>query len=80
MKGLDYFIENLNRDLPKHCTVKDLIKAGIYTSPHNARTHRVTGDSPAYFKIGTRIVYPKESVLEWLEEKKHYANSAQKTH
>ncbi len=72
MKACDEFIQRIADSLPPLCTVNDLIRVGIFHSPQSAAHARGKGDTPSYFVLGVRrIVYPKESVIEWLEERKH---------
>lgn len=71
MNACDEFIQRIANSLPPLCSVNDLIKVGIFHSPQSAAHARVKGDTPSYFVLGVRrIVYPKESVIQWLEERK----------
>lgn len=71
MSACDEYILKLNRLLPENCRVQDLVQRGLFSSAQTARLGRLTGDTPSYFKLGGRVVYPKEAVIEWLENRKH---------
>lgn len=71
MSACDSFIQRVSQMLPDQCTVEDLVKAGIYRSPQAAAHARSLGDCPDYFKLGRRIMYPKEGVIKYLDINKH---------
>lgn len=71
MSACDEYIQNLRQELPKQCSVKDLLKIGLFSSDQSARLARRSGDTPSYFKLRSRIMYPREAVIEWLEKRKH---------
>ncbi len=71
MSECDDWIEKISGILPEECNTFDLVKAGIYTSPHSASCARRVGSSPPYFKLGKRVMYPKSGVVNWLKQKKH---------
>ena len=63
------FISKLKRTLPDLCSVKDLLKVGIYRSEQAAYSARRTGNCPFNFYFPCRgYVYPKESVIEFVEK------------
>lgn len=67
----DEFIEKMERILPEICETSDLIAVGIFRSIQSAFYARDHGDTPDYFQLVRRIVYPKKAVIKWLKEKKH---------
>lgn len=71
MSACDDFIKRLKNTLPETCSVQNLIDIGLFTSDQSARLARQSGDTPSYFKLRARIMYPKGAVLEWLEKRKH---------
>lgn len=63
------FINQLKNDLPELCTVKDLVKAGIFTSVQQASTARKNKKSPSYIQYPTkRIIYSKDAVIEYVQK------------
>jgi hypothetical protein len=71
MTACEKYIKKIAEKLPEQCCVKDLIKAGLYASPQAARVARLAHSFPDYFKMGKRIVIPKECVIEWLNKSKN---------
>lgn len=71
MSACENYINEVKINLPDKCSVEDLIEQGIFKSPQAAAHARRVGDTPDYFKLGRRIMYPKDGVIEWLNEKKH---------
>lgn len=65
------YLEHLELKLPDLCTVKDLIRVGIYRSNMVASNARKSGNCPAYFQHykGGKVTYPRKGVIEWLREK-----------
>jgi len=74
MTACDEFISMIERMLPEHCSVKDLVKEGIFLSPQCEFHARKVGHTPSYFKLGRRIMYPRNAVIEWLKEQKYENN------
>ncbi len=73
MNSCDAYIEKLSSTLPDVCTTEDLIDIGIFRSEQTASIARRKGYSPPYFKMKHgAIVYPKESVIQYLRECKKY--------
>lgn len=58
---------NFSGSLPDLLNTNDLINLGLYTSKNSAYSARVNGHSPDYIKIGRRILYPKQSVIEFVD-------------
>lgn len=71
MSICDDWIKKITCRLPDQCSTVDLINIGIFTSVHSACCARKAGSGPGYFKLGKRIMYPKESVIQWLSDHKH---------
>jgi hypothetical protein len=72
MSACDDFINKVTRELPDPCKTKDLVKAGIFKSYASAAMTRRTQKGPSYFKLqGKGIIYPKQSVIEWMNSGKH---------
>lgn len=60
-------IANIKRKLPELCSVRDLLKIGIYRSEQAAYSARKSGNCPAHFRLPFRgIVYPRDGVIEFL--------------
>ncbi len=74
MTSCDNFIAKARRDLPDLCSTEDLVRFGIYKSSQAAHHARNQGFAADYFKLpqGT-IVYPKEGIINLLENSKHSA-------
>lgn len=70
MTACEEFILKMEKELPELCSTKDLVALGIYRSAQTAFYSRIRGDGPSYFKLGTRIMYLRASVIEWLKGKK----------
>jgi hypothetical protein len=71
MSACDEFIQKVQKNLPEECSVQDLIRVGIFRSPQAAAHYRTCGGGPSYFKLGSRIMYPREAIVEWLRIQKH---------
>lgn len=71
MNAAEEYIKKIEMELPEKCTVKDLMRVGIYNCATAAVEARVMGDCPVYFQLRKRgrIFYPKAGVIEWLREK-----------
>lgn len=68
--AINEFILKVQKELPDRCSVQDLIAAGIFNSPAAAFEARNRHDSPPFFRLRGRIMYPKNGVIRWLGEKK----------
>ena len=71
MNAAEEYIKKIEMELPEKCTVKDLMKVGIYNCATAAVEARVMGDCPVYFQLRKRgrIFYPRNGVIQWLREK-----------
>jgi len=56
-------------DFPEFLSTHDLIDLGIYPSVNAAYEDRIRGSSPKYIKLHHKILYPKKSVIEFLENR-----------
>lgn len=52
--------------LPQFLSTKNLIDLGLYKNRDSAYIARLQGNSPDYIKFGRKILYPKQSVLTFL--------------
>ncbi len=52
---------------PMFLTSVQLCKLGLYKTPDLCYLARRRGDSPDYVQLGRKILYPKESVIKWVE-------------
>ncbi len=60
-------IEDILDKLPDLCTVKDLIKARLFSNDNHASSRRRRELPPEYFILSReRILYPKTAVAEWI--------------
>ena len=57
---------NKFQSLPEFLTSDDLVKLGLYLSTNSLYFARLRGKSPDFVKIGRRVIYPKESVVEFI--------------
>jgi hypothetical protein len=60
--------KTLLNDLPEFITSKVLVELGLYPTISACRVSRHKGTSPSYLKIGRKILYPRESVLEFINK------------
>ncbi len=54
---------------PNLLSVKDLVDLGIFSSNDYAYESRVKGNSPDYIKVGHKILFPRESVIQFLKNR-----------
>ena len=73
MNACDNYIVMMQTLLPDQCCPKDLVKVGLFKSRASICWAMKHNQSPAYFKLGGRVMFPKESIIEWLKERKHDA-------
>jgi len=60
-------MEKFFKDCPEFLSSGDLVKLGLYPTTGALYFARRRGKSPNFIKIGRRIVYPKHSIIEFLE-------------
>jgi hypothetical protein len=58
-------LENL-QSLPEFLRPYELVKMGLFTTTKAAYSARLRGKGPDFFKIGKRVLYPKTSVVEFI--------------
>lgn len=54
--------------MPDLLATQDLISLGLYPSADAAYLARTRGHSPDFLKIGRKVLYPKASVIYFLEK------------
>lgn len=54
--------------LPEFISSHDLVKLGLFSSADKAYVARVRGNGPAFLKIGRRVMYPKASVMQFIND------------
>ncbi len=52
--------------MPELLSGEDLVRIGLYPNKAAAYLARYRGQSPDFVKIGKKILYPKESVVQFL--------------
>jgi len=68
----DEFIKHIEQMLPETCSVRDLIKVGIYKSAQSAFHARRDKKCPPYMKVpGRGFIYPRMGVIDWLHKTKY---------
>lgn len=66
------YILRIKDQLPELCTVRDLIRVGIYRTTSGANMARMQKRGPEYLKIpGRGVVYPREGVINFMEKTIH---------
>jgi hypothetical protein len=54
-------------NLPEFLSSQDLVSLGLFSSVDAAYVARARGHSPEFLKIGKRVLYPKASLLQFIE-------------
>jgi len=57
---------NVFQSLPVFLSTNDLIKLGIYANKNSAYSARSRGKSPDHIKFGRKILYSRETVIEFI--------------
>lgn len=60
---------NTLEEMPDFLESKDLVALGIYNRLNATYVARLDGSSPPYIKLKHRILYPKQQLIEWLQER-----------
>jgi hypothetical protein len=55
--------------LPELLSSQDLITLGLFSSPDAAYVARLHGNSPDFIKLRRKILYPKSSVIQFIEDR-----------
>lgn len=79
MSSCETFIQKLKNTLPELCSAQDLVKAGLYRSPQAVAMARYAGIGPEYFKVGGKILFPRDGVIKYLDVNKHETDSSKCT-
>jgi hypothetical protein len=64
--------------LPEFLTSNNLVDLGLYNSIDAAYAARVNGKSPDFLQFRRKILYPKASVVQFVEKHMHLCNSGTK--
>lgn len=59
---------------PEFLTSNDLVELGLYGSSDGVYLARLRGKSPDFIKMGRRVLYPKESVINFLQQRLRSGN------
>lgn len=62
----DILISKLDQ-LPEFLNSQDLVNLGLFVSKDTVYISRYRGDGPSYIKLKRRVLYPKSSVLAFIE-------------
>ena len=72
--------EKLNH-MSEFLSSQDLVDLGIYKSIDSAYLARMRSNSPSFIKLKHRVLYPKQAVIEFLEQRmRHKTNDSTNTH
>lgn len=63
------YIEKLGRSLPELVSNQELVDTGLFCSNVHLCLLRKKGEGPPYIRIGGRIKYHREDVIEWLKNR-----------
>ena len=66
--------------LPEFLTSEHLVQLGLYKSIDAAYQARMNGHGPKFLKLKHLILYPKSSLLEFIEKRMREANSSANCH
>lgn len=62
-------LHNTLNDLPQFLSSRHLVALGLYPSLDAVYLARVRGHSPDFIKLKRKVLYPKSSVLEFIEQR-----------
>lgn len=62
--------------LPEFLNSQHLVELGLYSSVDAAYLARVRGHSPHFLKLKRKVLYPKSSVIEFIEQSMERRNSS----
>jgi len=54
------------KSLPEFLSPNDLVNLGLYSTSKAVYFSRTRGSGPDFVQMGRRVVYPKESVIEFI--------------
>lgn len=67
--------DEIRNKLPDLASAEDLVSLGIFPSISTLNRLRIKGIGPSYIRFSDRLVrYPKESVIEYLEDRMRVVN------
>ena len=72
--SIDKFLIKVEKKLTELSKVSDLVACGYFTSQQLARL-RTNKKGPSFLKLGGRILYPKECVLEYIKNHSYVTNT-----
>lgn len=56
-------------NLPEFLSSQDLVALGLFSSTDSAYVARIRGDSPEFLKVGKKVLYPKASLLRFIQDR-----------
>lgn len=62
-------LHNTFNDLPQFLSSHHLVELGLYPSLDAVYLARVRGHSPDFIKLKRKVLYPKNSVLQFIEQR-----------
>ncbi|MCX5922145.1 MAG: hypothetical protein NTX86_02355 [Candidatus Dependentiae bacterium] len=62
-------LHNTLSDLPQFLSSHHLVELGLYPSLDAVYLARVRGHSPDFIKLKRKVLYPKNSVLQFIEQR-----------
>jgi hypothetical protein len=62
-------LHNSLNDLPQFLSSRHLVDLGLYPSLDAVYLARVRGHSPDFIKLKRKVLYPKDSVLKFIEQR-----------
>ncbi len=68
-------MSNSIQDMPEYLSTQHLIQLGIYPSIDAAYQARIQGYSPPYIKLRHKILYQKQAVIEFLDQRMRHKNN-----
>ncbi len=66
--------EKLNQ-MSEFLSSQDLVDLGIYPSTDAVYLARIRSNSPNYIKLKHKVLYPKNAVIAFLEERLHQSST-----
>jgi hypothetical protein len=54
-------------NLPEFLSSQDLVSLGLFSSTDSAYVTRIRGGGPEFLKVGKKVLYPKSSLLRFIE-------------
>lgn len=76
---MSYIIFSKLESLPEFLTTSQLINIGLYPSNNAAYIARAKGQSPNFIQVNRKVLYPKSSVLNFIERHMRLHDSSAST-